>query len=854
MAIELATGYVNLVPSAQGIAEGIAKELGVPVSKAAQEAGANAGKKISDGLLGGVGDTGKQLLEKLGLLAVGAFAIKSAIDVEDANNIIVRSTGATGAALSGLEGSFRNVASTTSASFDVVASTLSQLYQRTGLQGKALESLTSQVVTFNRISKDSPITVQALTSALAGFNVPGAQMGTILDHLFVISQKTGVPLSDLLGILQTAGPIARQFGFSIDFTAGFLAQLNRAGVDASTIMPGLRSAFVQFAKAGREPAQALQETIAQIQGFIRTGDLASARNIAVQLFGARGTGLVDAAISGKINLDSLNQTVAATGDGILATGAKTGTLSGALGILRNNAKLALAQFATPALDAANQALRSILPTVRSLGDDFATLPDPIKVSAVALVGLTQLVGPLSNLGQAADTVGRVGRSIGTGFELAAVRGLELIDAIKAITLAQAGMALAAVGVIAIPVAIGFAVNALLDSASKAQHVTEALEKGRTAGKDWAEVIIAGARATEVPLDALKQRLWFLQASQANLVTQYKQGKLSTEEAAAAHGKYGTAIDSVQSAISRMKTEQAAARAEAEATKASLSGYASTVLVGGDATQAFSQLTADAKKALVDFQATLLAAAGGEVGYQQALINISKAEDDLAQALKDHPGDLALIHEKEVAVTAARLAGVQAVESRTKAEQDLVDKIHGDASFYDTELARLEKERDTYPELAGAIQLEIDKLNAAKDSADKLPASVSTKYTVDASDAFATLDALVPKLQAIGLSPGAVDLLTFKSLRAPATAAGGLFDTPQFRMFAEAGPEAVLPLNDPARSWQLIADAGLLGSAGKASQPASGASGGGLRIENAHFGDEGVLADLDYFARTRMAGV
>ena len=98
------------------------------------------------------------------------------------------------------------------------------MYQRTGLTGTGLEGLTKQIITFNRITKDSPLNVEQLTKVLAGFNIPAAQMGKILDQLFITSQKTGVPLSEAVGTLETAGPIARQFGFSISVTAGLLSE------------------------------------------------------------------------------------------------------------------------------------------------------------------------------------------------------------------------------------------------------------------------------------------------------------------------------------------------------------------------------------------------------------------------------------------------------------------------------------------------------------------------------------------------------------------------------------------------------------------------------------------------------
>lgn len=859
MAVELATGYVSLVPSAVNIAEGIARELGAPVSQAAQAAGADAGKKLSQGLLSGAGESGKKLLETLGILTVGAFAVKAAVDVEDANNTIVRSTGATGAALKGLEDSFRNVASTTSASFDSVSTTLSQLYQRTGLTGKALEALTAEVLAFNRISRDSPITVTQLTQALAGFNVPADQMGKILDHLFVISQRTGVPLNQLLDTLVSAGPIARQFGFSVEFTAGFLAQLNQAGVDTNSIMPGLRKAFTQFAKDGREPAAALQETIGQMQQLLSTGQIAAARQLAVQLFGPRGVGLVDAAIAGKFSLQSLTETIDTTGAGILETSKKTGTLAGALGILRNNLKLAFAEFATPAIDAANGALRAILPTVQGLGRDFASLPDPVKITAAALIGLVSLAGPLGNLGQGLGGLATIAKGVGTGFELAAVRGLELVDSLKAITLAGAltasaltlGLAAAGVGLVYL----------LSQSGKLPDNLARAATEGERFGRQLVlQSKAAGDEATQIKY--LEDRLAGLNFQRAQLVSQradLRSGPLSAnpEDIKASDDAFRALDEQLKSLdaehaiatkrIRELKQAQKEAAAQHQATKNSLQSYASSVAAGGSATDAFAKLTDEAKKAVNDFESALLAGAGGEVGYQQALLNITKAENDLNEARAG--GDPQKIAEAELALQQARLQGVHAADDLDKATQDLVTSIRDGTISYDAQRAALLEQIRLHPENAAGYQLEIDKLDRAKAAVDAIPPTASTRYVVDTSAA----DAALAHIRDVFGEINNFDLITVVGQSIPFRAArGGIFSSPVIA--AEAGTEAILPLDDPARAYDVLKQSGLIGDfMSLSSHPASDVRRGGLTIEKAYFGDTGVVADLDYFAATRMAG-
>lgn len=897
MAVELGAGYVSLIASGSDLVESVAKELGLPLAKIARDSGEAAGKNLQGGLLSNATDTGKKLATALGLVALGTAAFKSATDVEDANNLIARSTGATGKALAGLETSFRNVASGSAASFDTISSTLAELNQRTGLTGKGLESLTSEVVSFNRTTKDAPITVQSLTSALAGFNVPAKETGTVLDHLFVISQKTGVPLASLIDTLNTAGPIARQFGFSAEFTAGLLAQLNKAGVDANSILPGLKKVFKDAAAAGKDPAQALRDIITQMDGLLKAGDRIGAQQLAVQVFGARGVGLVDAAVAGKLSLASLNQTIDVSGAGILDTAKKTGTLSGALGILKNNAKLALAEFATPAIEAANTALRSALPTVQQLGRDFASLPDPIKIGTVGVVGLASVLGPLGNAAQGIEGLGKAASGISTGFQLAAVRGLELVDSVRAIgtvtattntvgTLGgigsssiAAGLGLGALTLTASAfVVAGAAVAAASYGIVKALDLgTDGLDKNQLAGRRWAQSfvhnggdVISTFRSIKTERDRLGDifkefggaagKAADIQAVITGAVDAFPNDPAKVKgivSAAQAYQDLGTQLDKLGPAYKKSVAAQ-------KETSGSLATYAASIARGGDATAAFAALTDTAKKAVTDFESTLLAGAGGEIGYQQSLLNIEQANNnvtksttdvetaqaDLDKAIREHGPNSQEAAAAQQNLTDKQLAGRDAVLSLKSAQfqsaaavakldedtRNLIDSIHNGTISYDAQRAKLLEQIQLHPENAAGIQLEIDKLDAAKRAADLIPPDVTTTVHVDVDIQrfLSKLDALRPNLEKIGLSQGAIDLLTFADV--PRTAVGGIFSTPQVRLFGEAGPEAVLPLSDPRRAFEILAQSGLFDHASVAmpapsSPPAQPA---GPLIGEAHF--------------------
>lgn len=811
MAVELAVGYISLVPTAKDIGSAIEKEL--DLDRVAQEQGKSAGDKLSGGLLSGAQDSGKKLAAALGLAAVGALAAKSALDVEGAQNTIIRSTGATGKAADGLEASFRNVASGTAASFDTVATTLSELYQRTGLQGKALEGLTSQVVTFNRITKDSPVTVDALTKALAGFNVPAQQMGAELDHLFIISQKTGVPLAELLTTVQTAGPIARQFGLNVDQTASFLGNLNKAGLDANTIIPGLKRVLTDAAAAGKDPADALREVVTQIDALVKKGDEIGARALAVQIFGPRGAGLIDAALSGKLSLKSLNDQIDVTGDGIVATAGKTGTLSGAMGVLSNNVKLAFAGFATPALNAANDALRGILPTVKDLSAEFQGLPDGIKVGAVAAVGLVLAIG---KIGEIATNVGpglaSMGELAATGLQLAAVRGLELLDTFRALSATQ----------LLIGGGIGLAVGAAVALSIALAGDTNRLTEAEAAAKRWASSTLAAAKSSADEYTRVKTTIEGLKARQRELADEHGFLNDKVQLTEAVYGRMGAAVErdakeflankdriaELTPEFDKLITKKRDDAAATRETRSSLKDYNADLTAGKDATAAFAGLTEEGKKAVQDFQDALLAASGGAIGYQQQLVNQQKAQEAYNGAVLIFGADSREAAAAALDLQSANLQGAAAAKQLDDKNRQLITGLRDGTISYEAQRAALEQQIRLHPEQAAGIQLEIQKLEDAKFWADVL-SNTHPQISVDVwvkpfEDALR--EAGFPTTGDAGF-----DFFTLFAAGGPLAlhGEGGIFTRPHVGVVAEAGAEAILPLDDPNQAWQILAQTDLV---------------------------------------------
>lgn len=825
MATEVGSGYVSLVPSAKGFGPAVAQLIGGPVEQAAGETGAKAGKSLQSSLLGQVQGVGGKLLGALGFAGIGLAAFKSAEDVENAQNIIIRSTGATGKAAEGLEASFKNIAKSSPASFDTIASALSTVYQRTGLTGQGLEGLTRQIVTFNRITKDSPLDVAQLTQALAGFNVPAAEMGKTLDQLFTTSQHTGVPLADLVSTLVTAGPVARQFGFSVSFTAGLLAQLNKAGVDTNSIMPGLRRAFIQFAKDGREPAGALRDVLGQMDALVKKGDELGAQSLAVKLFGARGVGLVDAAVSGKLSLESLSQTFDSTGKGILATASTTGTLSGKLGILKNQAVLAFASFGTPLLKAATGALADAIPIVTQLGDVLTTLQPAIQpgilafgafyatskllVPVVGFVtkGVESLSLALAGLDAERSFAATSAFAAGLGRLAPALPGLAAGGVLVAASFDQMGKSAGgtAEGIIGTTIA-GAALGSVIPGVGTAVGgaAGAAIGAGIAFGK-WA----TQSESLEDKLKSLDQAAKGLHGTGDDLARTFIQ-KLIPAAADAAPNLRGAATSVF---AFRQVAEQSIGTAArlAEQFKGTQLYTAFQITLqrvagsqrelnqdqqtGSLIAQGYTTDTANLTSALSDLQSVVLAASGGQIGYQQSIINVQKAQTDLNDAIAQYGPDSDQARDAQLNLASAQNQAAGATLSLDQAQSALQAK-YKDTSSVDAAIAQLQQQQQEYPATADSLNPLIFQLLTLKAKYDD---SKNLEIQANADQALGVIANLLDQLalvrasveQAFGFQSGTVNLPA--GIAAPKhSAAGNLLKAGEPSIVGEEGWELFIP--------------------------------------------------------------
>lgn len=352
--VELATAWVRLVPTVEGITDQIAKEF-APAEQVGADSGKKAGSAWASQLKGAIG------VAAIGTAVVGAF--KGLYEVgavfDDVTDTIRVGTGAQGEALDGLVQVAKNVGTAVPASFDQIGGTVADLNTRLGLSGETLTTVAAQYLEAGRILEQD-VDIQGTTAAFNAFKIEGDAVSGAMDTLFQVSQATGVGINELATGVQKAAPALQNLGFTFEDSVALLGSLDKAGLNSQQVMASLSKGLVTLAKDGEEPQAAFERVTGEMQAFVDEGNTAAALDLASQVFGTRGASqFIGALQSGVVNLEDMQAAVGATGDTILGVAGETADAAEQWQMLKNRALTALEPIGSALFGAIGQGLASV---------------------------------------------------------------------------------------------------------------------------------------------------------------------------------------------------------------------------------------------------------------------------------------------------------------------------------------------------------------------------------------------------------------------------------------------------------------------------------------------------------------
>ena len=342
---------------------------------------------MSTKLAGAAKVAGAGIMIGAGAVAAGLFQVGSSFN--EAFKEIRIGTGATGPALDALKDDMKAIAGAVPASFADAGKAVSEFNTRLGLTGAPLQALSSQVLELSRITKtDLGGNIKAISSVMQNFGVNTDEQSAKLDVLFRASQASGLTVQELASSMSGAGVVLRQVGLSFDQSAGLLATLAKAGVEAAEVMPALSRALATAAEDGKDAQTVFTETFNAIKG---APDDVAASGVALEVFGTRAGPKLAALIrEGKLSFEDMTAAIANGGDTILGASADTQTFAEKLTMLKNRVFIAIEPIATKMFNAIGDAVEKLTPKIEQLVAFMQENGDTMKIVA-GIIGGTMLV-------------------------------------------------------------------------------------------------------------------------------------------------------------------------------------------------------------------------------------------------------------------------------------------------------------------------------------------------------------------------------------------------------------------------------------------------------------------------------
>ena len=325
----------------------------------------------------------------VGAVAIGASLFTLGQDFDKAYKQIQKQTGATGDEFDKLKGSFKEVAKSTGASFEDIATSVGTVSQRTGATGAELDKLSLSMLRMSSITgKDLNTVIDSSTKLFNNWQIPVDQMPASMDKLYVASAKTGVGVDKLAATTQTMGPILRQFGYGFDDSVALMASFDQAGVNTSKVTSGMSLALGKLAKQGEKDVP--KAFGAFVDSINAAGTQAEASSIAVDLLGTRaGPQFAEAIRSGAFSVGELSAQLGGAEGALGKTAAETATFSQKLAKFKNQMKVAFEPAAMGLFTSITDALIMVTPMLTA----FATLTGKVigfltqnKVILLTVVG------------------------------------------------------------------------------------------------------------------------------------------------------------------------------------------------------------------------------------------------------------------------------------------------------------------------------------------------------------------------------------------------------------------------------------------------------------------------------------
>lgn len=374
------------------------------------------GKKMQElgGKIKGVG-TNLSKYVTAPIVALGGASMAAWNEVDDALDTVTKKTGASGDALKEMQDQVRDIATSMPTTFEDAGVAVGEVNTRFGLTGDALQDLSEDFIKFAKINDtDVNNSIDTIQSAMAAFNTETDKASGVLDLFTAAGQQTGVPIESLAEAVKKNAVALQDMGLGLEDSVMFLAQLDKSGVDSTTVLAGLKKAFQNAAKQGKP----MNEALSELQDNMKNASSdAEAAQYATELFGTRaGAAIAEYVRNGQLDFESLGVSMEEYAGTVSNTYEETQDPIDELTTAMNQMKdlgYEIGEAAAPIIVEALTVLKDVITDLKAKWDELTPAQQDmiIKFALVAaavgpvLVVVGQLVAIIGAVAQAAPIMG-----------------------------------------------------------------------------------------------------------------------------------------------------------------------------------------------------------------------------------------------------------------------------------------------------------------------------------------------------------------------------------------------------------------------------------------------------------------
>lgn len=320
-------------------------------------------------------------------VGIGTAAYGALTQVEDGCNVAIRSAGAVGDAADEIRRSVRAVATQAPGDLATVGQAVGDVNTHFQVQGDELDRISTAFLKYSKVTgQDVSTAVEQVAMSMKAFNVDASEAGEVLDYIAQVSTATGISAQTLTADLNSSGSTLREMGLTLQDGVKLLGDFEAAGVPADQMLTGLKKAAANCAKENVDLSDRLRQLVADLQDPERQ---AKATQDAIDLFGSKAAmAFVDAARSGRVNLDDLGQSL--------------GSAKGFVSDLKDET--------TTASDRVQGAIKKMTVAGSGIGEQFVPI---VEKAADAVTDAAEAIGGMSD-GEREAAAGAVKAAAGLG--------------------------------------------------------------------------------------------------------------------------------------------------------------------------------------------------------------------------------------------------------------------------------------------------------------------------------------------------------------------------------------------------------------------------------------------------------